>query len=376
MKIFRNDHGHFTPWDPPISFPDAANRSPDHGPRTTDRSTLGTLTGWWNGVTTGDFDGDGRLDIVASNWGRNTPYEQYVKDGLRLYYGDLADNGAVVPVEAYFDAKSVRILPWRDLDTVGRMLPWVRERFPTSAAYGEATIEQILGERLKAASQLRANWLDTTVFLNRGDHFEVRSFPIEAQFTPAFAVCVGDLDGDGREDVFLSQNFFDVEEGTSRYDGGRSLWLKGDGKGDFRAVNGQESGLLIYGEQRGAALCDYDGDGRVDLAVAQNAAATKLYHNETAKPGLRVRLQGPPGNPVGIGGVLRLAFGQKLGPAREIHGGSGYWSQDSAVQVLSTPEPPTQLHIRWPGGRDQVLAIPAGALEIAVAHDGTVKKLR
>ena len=27
---------------------------------------------WWNGVTTGDLDGDGRMDIVASNWGRNS----------------------------------------------------------------------------------------------------------------------------------------------------------------------------------------------------------------------------------------------------------------------------------------------------------------
>ena len=31
-------------------------------------------------MTVGDFDGDGRMDIVASNWGRNSKYE---KDGAR-----------------------------------------------------------------------------------------------------------------------------------------------------------------------------------------------------------------------------------------------------------------------------------------------------
>jgi len=45
---------------------------------------------------------------------------------------------------------------------------------------------------------------------NRGDHFLVAPLPFEAQVAPAFGVCVADLDGDGYEDVFLSQNCFAV----------------------------------------------------------------------------------------------------------------------------------------------------------------------
>ena len=30
-----------------------------------------------------------------------------------------------------------------------------------------------------------------------------------------------------------------------------------------------------------------------------------------------------------------MIFGQRQGPVREIHAGSGYWSQDSSVQVLA-----------------------------------------
>jgi hypothetical protein len=381
LKIFRNDHGRLAPWDAPV---ERERESGKTGKRENDAVPLSrfpafplsSLTGWWNGVTTGDFDGDGRLDIIASNWGRNHPWQEFVKDELRVFYEDFAGKGTIEPVEACFNAHYRRLVPWRDLETVAAALPWVRERFPTYQSYGEASLEQIYGERLKSAPELRAHWLETTLFLNRGDAFEARPLPAEAQFAPAFGVCVADFDGDGHEDAFLGQNFFAVEEQTSRYDAGRGLWLRGDGRGGFRAVPGQESGVRVYGEQRGAALCDYDRDGRVDLVVTQNGAATRLFRNELGRPGLRVRLKGPPTNLSGIGAALWLVFGEKAGSAREVHGGSGYWSQDGAVQVLATPARPTRLTVRWPGGRHVDVAVPENAMEIRVDYSGSVERLR
>ena len=200
--------------------------------------------------------------------------------------------------------------------------------------------------------------------------------PYAAQIAPAFAVNVGDFDGDGNEDIFLSQNFITLGAGMLRPDdAGRGLWLRGTGGGKLEAVPGQKSGILVYGEQRGAALGDFDGDGRVDLVVTQNGDETKLYRNVGGKPGLRVRLIGPPGNPDGVGATLRLLFGGRPGAAREIHGGSGYWSQDSVVQVMGCPEAPTQIWVRWPGGKTTTSAIPAGAKEITVDTAGQVSAI-
>ena len=65
---------------------------------------------------------------------------------------------------------------------------------------------------------------------------------------------------------------------------------------------------------------------------------------------------------------MRLKFGERFGAAREVHGGSGYWSQDDAVQVLGGLEPPTQVWVRWPGGAVSTVAVPAGGREVTVRY--------
>jgi hypothetical protein len=252
-------------------------------------------------------------------------------------------------------------------------LPSLPERFASHKSFAEASVERVLGDRKSQVRQVTATTLASMVFLNRKDHFEPVELPRDAQLAPGFAVNVADFDGDGQEDIFLSQNFFDTQPELPRLDAGRSLLLRGGGGGKFEVMPGQNSGLKVYGEQRGAAVADFNHDGRPDLVVTQNGAPTRLFENSGGKPGLRVRLSAGSGNADGIGAIARLKFGERFGPAREVHAGSGYWSEDSPIQVLSTPETPTAIWVRWPGGKTTTSPIPSGSKEIFVANDGSVR---
>ena len=327
---------------------------------------LARWTGRWNGIATGDLNGDGRLDLVATSWGRNTSMQADSARPLTMLYGPFGGQGEEEMLIARQDPRLGGLAPLNGFLRVRSTISDIGRRIKSFAEYADATVDRVLGPFAGRAQRLSAVTLEHMVFVNRGDHFEAVPLPAEAQLAPAFYAGIADFDGDGNEDVFLSQNFYPTAVGLPRYDTGRGLLLKGDGKGGLRPMPGQDSGLLVYGDQRGAAYADYDGDGRLDLAVSQNGAATRLFHNRGARPGLRVRLAGPPANPDGIGAQIRVLYGDHTGPVREVQAGSGYWSENGTVQVFGLSGAPTAVWVRWPGGGETRAAVAGATREVTV----------
>jgi hypothetical protein len=128
------------------------------------------------------------------------------------------------------------------------------------------------------------------------------------------------------------------------------------GDGTFRDVS-KLTRTDSTGCGRGLAVADFDGDGFLDVLVANYGQAPVLYRNGgNANRWLGVRLIGTRSNRDGIGARLTLTAGGRS-QVREVASGTSFLSQHSLVAHfgLGPLERAESLEVRWPSGAVQRL---------------------
>jgi len=327
---------------------------------------LDEYKGWWRGVVTGDFTNNGYPDIIVANIGLNSAYQIDNDRELRMYYDDINWNGRSNIIDSYFNEDFNAYVPRRRLHDFGS-IPTILQRVKNHTEFAQSSIDNIFDTDFNQVPYKSINTLEHMIFINNGSRFEAMPLPIDAQFSAGFDVSVADFNNDGFEDIFMSMNDFSFPDFVPRLDAGRGLILLGIGDGNFTPVNGSKSGIKIYGEQRGAAVNDFNNDGRADIAVTQNNGQTKLYQNTTERKGVFIQLIGTDLNSDAIGSSIRLVYqdGTK-GPRREIQAGSGYLSQNSKTQILGMKETPVRIEVIWSDGDVQMVPFEENKLHYSI----------
>jgi hypothetical protein len=139
-------------------------------------------------------------------------------------------------------------------------------------------------------------------------------------------------------------------------DGGLSLLLKGDGKGNFVPVWPDESGLVVPGDAKSLSVTDLNGDQRPDFVVGVNNAEVLAFENRTEHGNtLVVRLSDAPGNPTAVGARVTVHTADGTRHTAEVAAGGGYLSQNGGELFFGLGQSQTrQIEVRWPDGTTSV----------------------
>jgi enediyne biosynthesis protein E4 len=133
-------------------------------------------------------------------------------------------------------------------------------------------------DKLAAVRKLEATELASGIFLQQANGtFTFQALPRYAQIAPINAIVARDLDGDGLLDLFCVGNNFSPEPNTGRFDGGLGVLLKGNGKGDFKALSPAESGLTVTGDARAAVAIPLGKTKTQSLVVARCEGPVLLF---------------------------------------------------------------------------------------------------
>ncbi len=304
-------------------------------------ASLKNSHGWWNSISSGDFDADGDMDYILGNFGLNNRYVVNPKEPLRIYAKDFDKNGQIDPIMSHY-IKGEQYVSHTRNDLI-KQISAMRARFRTYSNYAEATFrESFLEEELEGAYIVKSETFANSYLENLGNgSFRLFPLPKMAQTAPMYGTLVGDYNNDGHLDVLAVGNFYSGEVFSGQYDASIGWFLSGDGTGNFMPIESKESGFLVKGDAK-SLINLRNGDKELIVAGINNGPVTVLEFE-----GLSTNIYHPKNNEV----AAKIKYPDGSVQRFEFQRSTGYLSQPS--RAFSIPRTATSVIIIDNQGNEQ-----------------------
>ncbi len=343
-------------------------------------------------ATAGDYDGDGWLDLFLSHW--DSP-----AGGCHLWHNDGGQGFSCTDAAAGL-AGLVRDVTDRtftanfvDLNDDGRSDLVVTEDFGQSTVWlnlgggrfrnatnavisdqngmgsavgdydGDGDFDWFVSSIRDADGVMEGNWGSSgnRLYRNRGDGTfdDVTDAAGVRDGDWGWGASFADFDNDGLLDLVHVNGW---PQGSPQFRGTHARLFMAGPAGRFQD-QAAARGFDEHVGGRGVVCFDYDGDGDLDLFVANNGGPHHLWRNEGGRAAghyLDVRVLGRAPNPFAIGAKIFVSAGGRQ-QVRDVHAGSNYVSQNprDAHFGLGAASRVDGVRVVWPDGRQVTL----GALD-------------
>ena len=297
-----------------------------------------------------DYDGDGDQDLYVVNHG----VAPATTEANELWQNQLVPSGTatfvnVAPAAGVDDTQSSTGSTWGDCDNDGDLDLYVSTGLDAFSIFG-----------INAPNRLYQNNGDGT-FTDIAPTAGVNGADVTVRGQVSFSAVFTDFDNDGWLDIYVTNSRLELSPVVPS-----NVMLHNVGNCRFEEV---DIGVNDSGSGQGTAVGDFDGDGWMDIFVANllsgGSQTARLYRNASAslypsRHWVHVDTVGVDSNRDGVGAWLELFVGGNV-YRRHVYAGSGYLSQDSLEAEFGIGDATSaeKLVIHWPSGCVQTVMDPA-----------------